>query len=229
MLVEGIDLHHHAVDVVGQGFTAPGDVVNVGLAGVEVHGERSLRVGAQAPPRHVFKGFHLRLRTPVAFDPTQAVAEHRQWAAGRELRVELPQTARRAIAGIDQRAFTTLPCPFVECGEVPLGDVHLATHLESGRDAVATQPQWHGRDGSHVGGDVLPGLAIAPRRSQGETAILVHQCHRHAVDLGLATQCQGFLPEAGAAAIRPILQLGGRGRLFEGQHRHFMGDGDKFG
>src|SRR5439155_15135709 len=105
----------------------------------------------------------------------------------------------------------------VEVFEGGDGHVDLAPHLDDG-GRRARELAGDGRDGYHVGGDVLADLAVTARGRPGETPAFVEEIHGQTVDLRLA----GVRHHAGDVSIHALTpgeQLLVAGGLVKRHHR----------
>ena len=117
----------------------------------------------------------------------QLVEPGRQLPTRRDLRVDLAERARAAVArvGVERQAgFLAL---LVDALELGLGHEHLAPRLERGG---LLQPGRDDRDRLQVRGHVLAGRAVAAGRALDEAAALEAEADREAVDLELGAVAQ---------------------------------------
>ena len=91
-----------------------------------------------------------------------------------------------AAAGAPQRAYA-VPVDGLEAGA---RQEDLAADLELGGHVLAVQGQGHRADGPHVRRDVVAAEAVAAGHAAEETAVLVVQGHREAVEI-LGQFCDG--------------------------------------
>src|SRR5438067_2490089 len=152
-------------------------------------------------------------RQPQAADYAIAVGGERQRPACRDFRIELAHGARGRIARIDEQLLARLGLAAVHLLESGARHEDLATHLEHfGR--FSFQLERDAVDRAYVGGDILADFAIAAGRGPRESAVLVAQADREAVELELGGIFDGWLvgPELELAADARI-ELGGAGVL----------------
>ena len=115
--------------------------------------------------------------------------------------------------------------PLVQRLEARDRQVHLAAHLEQGRQPVAEHAERHRPDRAQVDGHVLALDAVAARGATHEHAVLVGEVDRQPVDLRLEHVRDGLVgAEALADVVGPLLErLGGR-HLLERPHRRRVRD-----
>ena len=93
-----------------------------------------------------------------------------------------------AFLGIGEDRLAFLLASAIEFGEVLLGHVDLAPHLEQGRGALRWSSRSRKRqrpDGLEVLGDILAGVAVAAGRALNEEAVAIDRLNGKAVELGL--------------------------------------------
>ena len=128
----------------------------------------------------------MRIGHRLAASPTR-VGEQRQLPSRRNLRVELPQAARRRVARIGEDRLPRLRLRLVQCKEIRLGHEHFAADLDQ-RRRVALQSPGDRPHGAEIGRHVLAHHAVAARRAVHECAVLIGQVDRKPVDLRLADE-----------------------------------------
>ena len=104
--------------------------------------------------------------------------------------------------------------------------VDLAADLDDVGPARPRQLQRDVLDRLQVRGDILPGLTVAPRRADGERAVLVSQRGRQAVDFRLGGEGERFAsvnPEKPADPFAEFGDLFIRERVAQRKHGHGMG------
>ena len=121
----------------------------------------------------------------------QRVGEEIETSRGDHFGVELAQRSRTGVARIGEQRFLPGGSLLVDGCKGAVGDQGFAAHLHPGRRLVQVQLEWNRRDRAHVGGDVLPLLAIASRGSSHQHAVLVAQGQGVAVDLQFTDHGQG--------------------------------------
>src|SRR5690606_9547550 len=161
------------------------DVPVVVQTAVNTLDQLQLPTDRQSPVPQPMQYANLGIRQ-LPLETAYAVTAEFQGATGCDARVQLTQGARRRIARVGEGLATGLPSLGIEPLEAGLGHVHLAPHLQYRRPAFAAQAQGDVTYGSHIGGDVLAGGAIAPGRSPDQHAVFVQQADGQAIELGLA-------------------------------------------
>ena len=127
--------------------------------------------------------------------------------------------AFRRVARLGQQAR-------VERGEIGLGHIDLAAHLEQ-FGGVIRQRRRNVRDRRDIGGHVLAGRAVAARQCLHQPARLVAQRAGQAVDLRLGGERDGFVPgqlEEAAHAGDELGHLGIVERIVQTGHRPRVAD-----
>ena len=153
------------------------------------------------------------------------VGEEFQRARSGNTRIELAQRPGGRITRIGEGLLTLLRVARVEGREIRVAHVDLAADFEdrrSPRDSLRNI-----RDGAGVFGDILPHLAIAPRRGLHQHAVFIAQREREPVDLGLGRV--GNRHPLGQAQIGPhppieIRDILVRESVLEAEHANFVGD-----
>ena len=129
-----------------------------------------------------------------------------------------------ALRGLAKTLLARLGLRLVQRQEIGLGHEHLAADFDQ-RGGVAMQPVGHRFHGAEVGGDVLAFGAVAAGGAADETAVLIGQVDRQAVDLRFGDEHQRF-----GAAEKPsgpgaeFGEFGGVERVVERQHRHAVAE-----
>ena len=185
LLVDAVDLDHDAIGLVREvvALLAPelgevDDTLDVEIRGV-------LRVHRKAERPETRQCLRLGRHRVAVLD--QLVEPGRQLPTRRDLRVDLAERTRAAVArvGVEREAgFLAL---LVDALELGLGHEHLAPRLERGG---LLQSGRDDRDRLEVRGDVLAGRAVTAGRTLDETATLEPQTDRQAVDLELGAVAQ---------------------------------------
>ena len=215
-LREGVELDDRAVGLVGE---AAAHFVQFVDGGHQLVGRAAVpgllgRLEAQrAEPRE-----HLVLRPRQrrgAFDLPQAVEHDVQRALGDDARVELLERAGGGVARIGKQLLAGRLAFRVQLLEAGLGQVDFAAHFEQARAGFPESPPRSCRrgavrdaaDGPQIGGDVVPGGAVAAGGAAGEDALLVAQVDGHAVDLGLDDPFERFARQEPLDAVDELAQL----------------------
>ena len=150
------------------------------------------------------------------------VGEEAQRPARRDRGIELAQRSGRRVARIGEHLLAGGLLRRVETAEVVVAEVDLAAHLDQVRHALALQVMRDLLDRHDVGGDVLAFRAVAAGCGDRETAGLVSQRDREAVDLRLGREGERGLgrerQEAAHALDEVADVLVGEG-VAERQHR----------
>ena len=128
---------------------------------------------------------------------------------GGDLGIQLPQGARRRVAGVGEEALPSQLPLLVEPLEALLGHKHLAPDDQGGQGL--RQAQGDGGDGFQVLRHVLPHLAVAPGGSPDKEAVFILQGHGQAVHLGLHV----VLHAVGQGLPHPLVELL---QLLHGEH-----------
>ena len=182
------------------------------------------RVGGQAERGQPLDRAHLRVGERLG-QRTPGVGEEAQRARGGDRGVELAQRARRGVARVGEGPRAGRLLPGVERGEVLVGHVDLAAHLqEIGRAGEPIGDRAHRAD---VGGHVLADGAVAARGGAHQPAAFVADRQRQPVDLGLGGVGQrrvgGDAQEAAHAGVE-LGHLLGREHVGERQHPDLVPD-----
>ena len=219
---EIVDLDDRAVDVVAERLAVALDRV-AGLAHrLDARHRRDPRVdgepaGGQPLQRLVVRAEHGALKR------ADAVAPERERPLRRDRRVELAQRPGRGVARVHVDGLASIEPFLVEALEGLERDVALAAHLDQRRRVRIIDRQRHGADRPHVGGDVLPGLAVAARHGALEEAVPVDERERETVDLRLDDEDGLILvPGLDQLLLQPLIpgqQLVIVARVGEREHR----------
>ena len=218
--LQAVDLQHHAVDLVGQRIPPAFHLLLVG--------DDLLRAAAHAGQRHRLESPGLQRRQEIrvaregrGLHRAHAVTEQVEGPAGGDLRVQLLEGAGGGVAGIGEHVLSSFfPLP-VEALESVRRIEHFAAHLQQRRhgNPVPAQGQGDRADGADVLRDVLAVGAVAPGRADLELAVLVHQLHPDAVDLGLHHVLDGiFGLQEPLNPLLEVRQLVGVGDVVQRQH-----------
>ena len=182
--LDTVDFVDHAIDVERQGVAA----LAHGL--VKVHEvfrserHRAVDTHRQAERSQRIERGAVRLRRGPAYALTQAIGEEAQGPLGRHAGVELAHRASGGVARVDESLAAMLALRFVHALEVGATHVDLAAHFKY-RWRVAVQTQRDLRDGADVLRHVLAALAVTARRGLHQSAVLIAQVDRQAIELEL--------------------------------------------
>ena len=231
LLRKGIDLYHHAVDVVielaavRQGIGAEGMDLGRGAAGghVGVDGEP----GIAQPAQELVLAVHVE-RVGIG----HRVDKRGEVARGRDFGVFLTKRPCGGVAGVGKRVAPGGVGLLVQTREAALGHIDLAAHL----DRVGTVGphvherrlgQMHGHvvDGAHVERDVLARGAVATRGRAHKGAVLVGERHAQAVNLELAGVDGTAGTKGRLGALEPCVELVQVHGIVHGVHARHVRDG----
>ena len=161
-------------------------------------------------------------RELVALEHADPVDEDGQRSLRGHRRIELPERARGCIASVRGGLLSGCELRLVEPGKALEREVDLSADLDSrGRRRAVRSPhsQRNRVDRPEVDRDILPTLAVAASRSPDESAALVDEGHRRAVDLRLENVRDRLVgTEPLANVVGPLLQRLPRGDLLERPH-----------
>jgi len=149
----------------------------------------------------------------------------RRGRAGRHLRVLLPQRPGRGVAGVREHLLAGLTQPDVQLRERLHRQVHLAAHLDDLGRVGQQQLRRDAAHGAHVGGDVLADPAVATRGRLDEPTAFVREGACDPVDLQLAREPGGVVPEPTRDTVGPGPELLLGERVVEREHRRPVRDG----
>ena len=130
LLVAPVDLVDHAVDVVRQRLALLADRVEEAQQAFGALHHRPFAVHRQAEFLVPVEQFAMRGRHLDAFEHADAISEKRQRPLRGDLRIELPQTARRGVARIGEFLLLGRALAFVQTLEIALEHQHFAAHVE---------------------------------------------------------------------------------------------------
>lgn len=138
----------------------------------------------------------------------QPVNHRLQGAAGYNLRVKLFQRPRAGVAWIGKGLLLIGLSFLVQLVESVQSQVNLAADLEQrwGWAASRFEPQGDAADGPEVGGDIIPGGAVAACGADRQEPVLVTQADGDAIDLGLDNPFESM---AGQETLDPVEELPG--------------------
>src|SRR6266545_6471 len=216
---EGVDLHHHAVDVVLQGVALVLPLRDVGEDLVQAVAQARGRIGAQAPGAEALEGLPLAGRTRPT-DVGDRIQEGVEPAPGHHLRVEGLHRAGGGVARVREDLLSGRLPLAIHGVEARAREVDLAADFQLVRHVGAVKAQGDRPDRAHVRGDIVAAYAVAAGDPAHQAALLVVQGHREPVDLELGHVVEGSLPHL---AEDPPLELAqfllGIG-IVEAQHGH---------
>src|SRR5690606_18810556 len=172
LLGNGVDLEHHAVDLVGQVVPAGANVGVVVAAFVHAVGQLQLAADGQAPALERMQDVDVATGQ-LALAAPHAVGTELQRAAGGDSRVQLAQAAGGGVARVGEGLAARFQLAGIEGLEAGLGHVDLAAHLQHRRPALAVQLQRNVAHGAHVGADVLADTAVTTGGAAHQHAVLV--------------------------------------------------------
>ena len=224
--VDAVDLVDDAVDVVIESGAALLDVAVESDQLLDRTAQSGQRIGLEATGLEPLDHAALRVGRHLAH-LAPGIGEKTERPRGGDHRVLLAQGAGGRVARIGENGCARLLLPLVELQEVGLGHVDLAAHLGDLRHVPALELLRHVMQRADVGGDVFAFGAVAARRGGDQSAVLVAQRHRQAVDLRLSAEVDlvvvGQFEEAADAADEVDHVLLGEG-VVERQHRHRVAD-----
>ena len=218
LLLERVDLDHDPVDLVvelgapplplGAG---PGDV----LDRLEPLREGIRPEAALAQPR---ERLEVRVRRD-ALAVAGAVDPDGERACCGDPGVELPQRPRGGVARVRCRGLPGGDLLLVEAAEAGERKVDLAAHLHQ-RWRVPLQREWDRADRAQVDGHILAAEAVTTSRAAQQSAVLVDERDRRAVDLRLDHVRHRLVGvEALPHVVGPLEQALVRRHLLERAHR----------
>ena len=229
---QAVHLVHHAVDIERQPvalladpavkFDQPVGAVDHLSFLVDRKSERFNGIQQLAMPHEVFP----------ALNAAKAVRREPQRPARGNPRIELPYSARRGVARVDEGLLARSALPLVHALEVRSRHVYLAADVEQ-RGRFPVQAQRQAADRAHVGCHVLAGLAVAARRREHESTVLIAQADRQAVELELGQVLhRRILRRQAELAADACIEFLGAARLrvgfgTDGEHRHIVAHGDE--
>ena len=197
---KGVDLHHHAVDVVVKVLSVRerggAEVMHLGGAGAATGVGVHVEAAAREPVQELPLAGHRERRLV-----RHGVDEGLEVAVGRDLGVLLAQAAGSSVSRVCKGLAACSVRRLVQADERVLGHVDLAAHLDGAAkagvghklEALGCQRARHVVDREHVGRDVLARRTVAAGGSAHELGIRVRERHAQAVDLELAGVGHGVL------------------------------------
>ena len=224
--VLAVQLHHHAVHLVGERVPAAEEVGVPGAHSLQPGHGAVLGVDREAHRlqpgqllRVALEGARAGLVSPAA----QLVGEEGERPGGGDARVQLAKRAGRGVPGVHVERLALLLPPGVEPCEVGAAEEDLASHLHPGRErrARAGRPEreWHHPDGAEVRRDVLPHRAVPAGGALDQLPVHVDQLHRKTVELGLTDVGDVLRPEHPVHPGVELDQLLVGERVGEAEHR----------
>ena len=223
--IDGVDLHHQPVDLVGQG-VALGEQRRVHLhhAREALH-HRAPRVDRQAELLEVVELLGVRVEG-LPLHHAHLVEVDGQRPRRGDLRVELAQRAGRRVARVDEGLFA-LPRAarsFMRLKSALLMNTSPRTSSSFGQALAPSSVEGEVLDGLQVLGDVFADGAVAAGAALDEVALLVDELDRQPVHLGLAGVGDGLEVER---LLHPIVELGELGLVEDvAQGEHLLPVGD---
>ena len=232
-----VDLEHHTIDLIFQRRAALADIAVVIECAVDAADQLQLATDRQAPLAKRLQDGVLVVGQLTVY-PAKTVAAELQRPAGGNGRVQLTQTAGSGVTRVGKGLAAGFTGALVQRLKARFAHEHFAAHLQHRRPALATQFQRYIANGTHVGGDVFSGAAIAPGSATHQQAVFVQQADRQPVQLRFAAVfdlCAATKQVAGWQVqplahppIKVVHILLGKG-ITQAQHRHFMLDLAKAG
>ena len=211
LIGKGINLHHDAVDVIGQAVA-----LAEGLRTELVHlggTVAALEVGVHREACHALPSEEVPLAVDVdRVHVGKGVHEGGQVAYGRDLGVLLAKGAGGGVARVGKGGTACLVVLLVEAHERLFGHKDLAAHLDRTvgcahmRQGLVRQACGHVLDGAHVERDVLAHDAVAARCRAHEHAVLVRKGDAQAVYLKLA-HIGGGDAQLALGTLEPLVEL----------------------
>ena len=232
---KGVDLHHHAVDVVVEVLSVrergSAEVVHLSrtgaAAGVGIYVEAAAGEPVQELP---LAGYRERRLVRHGVD------EGLEVAVGRDLGILLAQAAGGGVSRVGKGLATCGVRRLVQADERVLGHVDLAAHLDGAAkagvghelEALGRKRAGHVMDREHVGRDVLARRAVAAGGSTHELGVRVCEGHAQAIDLELAGVGHGILwrrTQGLVGAGEPLVKLVQVHGVVDGVHAASVTDG----
>ena len=229
---QAVDLEHHAIDFIGQRRATLTDVAVILQTLGNALGQFQLMADGHAPFLQLLEIADVRV-SKFFRHLAQAVTAKFQRTAGGDLRVELPQAARRRVTRVREGFAASRHLGFVQALKPGLGHKHFTPHLQHGGPATAVQLERDVAHGPHVDADVFTRGAITSRGTAHQMPVPVQQTDRQAIQLGLAAvfDLGTATKQVAGGQIQPFIDPAvelAHVRLIEGvaqtQHRHFMAD-----
>jgi hypothetical protein len=224
LLLERVDLHHHAVGVVAEpvalGLEA-GAILEDGVDGLEPLGAR---VRLEPGLAEGVDGVAVRgdARAGRVAQMIEIDVERSQRGDGRIL---LAHGTRRRVPGIGERRLPRLLQLPIQPLELRAWHEHLTADLDlRQRGQRPLECQRQAADRAEIGRDVLADPSVAARGPAQETAALVHEGDAEPVDLRLAHVAEGGPRERALEPGLELAQVVRRHGVVEGKHRGAMLD-----
>src|SRR5713101_1811253 len=199
LLVETVDLDHHAVDLVVQlvALALPFGVVLDDV--VDAGQPAPMLVDAEA--HSLQRAEHVPLRSARSAG-VERVHEGLQVTAPGDGRVDLAHAARRGVPWIDIARLALRLHLCVQALEGRDREIHLASHLEDvGQAGGRFDAERHAANGADVRGHVLADGAVTASGGAHQAAVLIREADGKAVDLQL---CAVMDVAADGAAHAPV-------------------------
>ncbi|MNY18313.1 hypothetical protein D3C86_1516880 [compost metagenome] len=133
---DAVDLEHHAVDFVRERIAAFANVAVVIQALIDTVGQFQLMADRHAPGLELLQVADMRIGN-IRRNLADAVAAKLQRPVGSDLRVQLPQAARRCVARIGESLAADFQLRGVEPLETGLGHEHFTAHFQRRRPTRA--------------------------------------------------------------------------------------------
>ena len=168
----------------GDGTGAPGGGIGAPRRRDGLGGHEEPEIG-QRPQPAALGLRRRRLRIGPRLPDQDVVGEQRERAAGGDPGVELPDRAGGGVPRIPESRLPRFLEAAVHLAEILHREHHLAPDREPPRRHLPAESERERTDRPQVGSDVLPDAPVAAGRAAPEGAVLVHQFHREAVELGL--------------------------------------------
>ena len=163
LIVEAVDLVHHAVDRVAQLIPLFAHTpVETEQSGQPPH-RGALRRHRQALVRDPIQNFAVALERPPA-GVAQAVSEKTQRALGGQFRIELPEASCGGVARIGELLFSALALTHVQPLEIRLVHDDLPAHLDRRGRPCAAQLERDRANRSQIRRHIFPGVPVTSGR-----------------------------------------------------------------
>ena len=159
-----------------------------------------------------------------SFAITDTVTEDPQAPFGTDTGIQHPDAACGHVACVGKQRLALAPLVFVQHGQIRIGHVDLAAHLQDRWQVPASQPQGHVRDRPDIVGDVVADQSIAASQRTHEATVFVDHGHRHAVHLQLDDPLGRLSRQEFLGATAELPQLAKTVRIVDRQHRNAVFD-----
>ena len=227
-LGQAVDLHHGAVDVVGQGFPHPSDFRHGFHHGFHIGGDGLDPDGLQSQLCHAVDGFPVGCGgMPVRPQIACLVVEHedgqsRFLCAGGVQSAQIPGSG---VSGVGPQLFPGGLFLFVQGGKALVGHVYFPA---DGKVYGIGQRMGNIVNHGNVFGDVFADGAVSPGGAQDQSAVFIGQAYGKTVDLGFHGKENFFRGDSvlqqgisGSGQKRP--QFVGVKHVRQAPHFHGMG------